>query len=107
MQLKLWRGVDPSSNTLSKGAVDAKYIKRKLSKQLRIDLEPHESVRLHPEPVHHAELDQKPGELQALLEAMPAEGPCTAQVRQLGEYVACLGLRGGYRIPLRVEVSKR
>jgi hypothetical protein len=70
-------------------------------------LEPHETIHLRAEPVHHAELDQTPMELQALLDSIPADKACETQVKQLGEYLACISLRGGYRIPLRVEVLNR
>jgi hypothetical protein len=106
-QLKLWRNVDSSTNALTSGVVDSTYIRKKLSKQLKIDLEKHETIHLLAEPVHHAELDQKPAELQRLVDSLAVDQPCSAQVRQMGEYIALISLRGGYKIPLRIEVSKR
>lgn len=106
-QLKLKRNVDASTNSLTNGSVDAKYVKKKLSKQLKIDLEPHESVHLRPDAVRHADLDQNAAELQSILDSMSLDQPCNVQVNQLGEYIACISLRGGFRIPLKVQVNKR
>ena len=72
-----------------------------------IDLEPHETILLRSEPVHHAELDLNPSALQAVVDELVAEEARAAQAKQLGEYLACISLRGGYQIPLRVEVLKR
>ncbi|GKY97352.1 hypothetical protein MPSEU_000693600 [Mayamaea pseudoterrestris] len=105
--LKLWRNADASTGSLTSGSVDAKYIRKKLSKQLRIDLEPHETITLRAEPVNHAELDHNPTELQSLIDALASDQASTTQVKQLGEFLACISLRGGYNIPLRVEVLKR
>eukprot|EP00977_Amphora_coffeiformis_P028268 scaffold34921_cov162-Amphora_coffeaeformis.AAC.2 len=49
-QLKIWH------NMCRQAWVDAKAICKKLSKQLWIDLEPHEKVHLWSEPVVHSEL---------------------------------------------------
>ena len=78
-------------------------MRKKLSKQLLITLEPHEKVHLRGEPL---ESDMTDEEIDAALQELGDE-PCTTQVRQLGEYLARISLRGGYKIPLRVEVLKR
>ena len=59
-QFKIWRNVDASAtgkhNFISLGMVDAKAVHRKLSKQLKIALEPHEKVRIFKKPMNHSEL---------------------------------------------------
>jgi hypothetical protein len=106
-QLKIWRGVDSSTDSLTTGAVDAKFIKKKLSKQLKIDLQPDETIHLWPEPVSYADLDHNPAAVQNILASVSISEPCIAQVKQLGEFVSFISLRGGYTVQLRVEVLKR
>jgi hypothetical protein len=86
--------------------VDAKAVRRKLSKQLRIDLEPHEKVHLYKEPVNHAELKGKQLEMY-MNDLGDRNQPCTAQIKHLGDYIARISLQGGYTIPLKIEVLKR
>ena len=105
-QLKIYRNIDPATEKLHPGTVDAKAIRNKLSKQLKIDLEPHEKVHLSAEPVLHADLTEQTAE--ELMEQMgDASQPCSTQVRQLGEYMARIALKGGFMVPLKVEVVKR
>ena len=87
--------------------VDASSIRRKLSRQLRIDLEPEfEKVHVHPEPVFADELSSD--EIQRILEGLgDAKTPCTVELRELGSYLARVSLRGGYSVALKVEVVKR
>lgn len=87
--------------------VDAVAVRKKLSKQLKIDLEPHEKVHLLSEPVLHSDLTEEGTEelLKNNIEA--ADQPCTVQVRQLGEFLAGIALKGGFLVPLKVEVLKR
>ena len=87
--------------------VDAKAIRQKLSKQLRIDLEPHEKVHLLAEPVVHAELTEKATEDILQEQFGEVSQPCQTQVRQLGEFLARIALKGGFMVPLKVEVVKR
>lgn len=87
--------------------VDAKAIRKKLSKQLRIDLEPHESVHLLAEPVIHSELTEGGTEEMMQEQFGDASQPCSTQVRQLGEFLARISLKGGFMVPLKVEVVKR
>lgn len=95
------------TEVMQPGTVDAKAIRKKLSKQLKIDLDPHEKVHLRAEPFLHSELDEKMAE-PFLKEEFPAvHEPCPTQVRQLGEYMARIALRGGFLVPLKVEVLKR
>lgn len=83
--------------------VDQKAVRGKLSKQLKIDLEPHERVHLRPEPLHDEDAD----ELEALFEDIQTEEDCKVQIRALGVYLAKISLAGGYTVPLKVEVLKR
>jgi hypothetical protein len=109
-QLKIWRNVDSASaeyNGISPGVVDAKAVRRKLSKQLRIDLDEHEKVHLLRDPVSHAELMTE-RQLEPLMQQFgDCNVRCTTQIKHLGEYLARLSLRGGYNIPLKLEVVKR
>jgi ribosomal protein L9 len=105
--LKIKRNVDPATNVVAPGMVDAKAVRKKLSKQLRIDLELHETVHLQKEPVlSHTELTD--AEEQAIMEGLgDPEEKCQTQIRALGLYLARISLRGGFQIPLKVEVVKR
>jgi hypothetical protein len=88
------------------GVIDARIVKQKLSKQLRIDLENHEIVHLRNDPVVFEELNDK--STQAILSDLgDSETKCEVQIKQLGMFLARISLRGGYTIPLRVEVLKR
>uniref|UniRef100_A0A7S3L493 Ribosomal protein L9 domain-containing protein n=1 Tax=Amphora coffeiformis TaxID=265554 RepID=A0A7S3L493_9STRA len=106
--LKIWRNVDPVTEVMNPGMVDARVVRKKLSKQLRIDLEPHEKVHLLAEPVFHSELTEDVTEkmMESKFEAT-SDTPCTTQVKELGEYLARISLKGGFMVPLKVEVRKR
>lgn len=89
------------------GHVSAKHIRQKLSKQLKIDLEPHEIVHLREAPFLGTELEEE-NPLEKAIQGMgDPEIPCTTEVRKLGDYIARITLRGGFQVPLRVEVIKR
>ena len=107
LQLRIYRNVDPVTEQMHPGMVDAKAIRKKLSKQLRIDLEPHERVHLLAEPVSHSELTEEGTEEMMQEQLGDASQPCTTQVRQLGEFLARISLKGGFMVPLKVEVVKR
>ena len=91
--------------------VDAKAIRRKLKKQLRIDLESHERVHVYKEQVDYDVMS--PNELSELVMKNELFGvddrekPCSNQIKSLGQYVARICLRGGFNIPLKLEVLKR
>jgi hypothetical protein len=129
--------------------VDARAVRKKLSKQLRIDLEPHEKVHLFAEPLGtllttsatttttEAVVDgdssnnvddqgnnnnnnkkkkkdstvEKPlteeEELNALIRRLIPQDDENVQIRQVGDYLARISLRGGHIIPLKVAVLKR
>lgn len=88
--------------------VDAVAIRKKLSKQLKIDLEPHEKVHLMAEPVLHSDLTESSmDEMMKSPDFGETDQPCTTQVRKLGEYLARISLKGGFQVPLKVEVLKR
>jgi len=124
---------------ISPGTVDAKAVRKKLSKQLLIDLEPEECVHLSGEPITSStklsttrqdqdrqidaaspdttvvasadDIDDDDDEelmlLKQLFRDVDVSKPCSVQIRQLGEYMARLSLKGGHIVPLRVEVLKR
>ena len=89
------------------GMVDVKAIKSKLSKQLRIDLEPHEKVHLYAEPVSFPDMTQQDIEDIVNEKLGDVDKPCTVQVKELGEYIARIALQGGFLVPLKVEVMRR
>jgi len=121
--LQLWRTVDPNStDTLHPGFVTTNHIRQKLSKQLKIDLDESEPIHIlrnesakgaadasaaatttTTNPLNFAELDD--AKIQAMAdELVPVPD---IQINRLGEYLAVIGLKGGYAIPLRVLVLKR
>jgi hypothetical protein len=87
-------------------------LREKLGRQLKIDLDENESIHIvdfgsSQQPLVIAELsDQK---IQAMVdEYQPSkDGPCSIQIRRLGEYVAKISLKGGYSVPLRFVVLRR
>lgn len=104
----MWRNVDPITEVMQPGMVDANAVRKKLSKQLRIDLEPHEKVHLLAEPVVHSELTEETIE-QMMHTDFPSDATVSpsTEVKQLGEYLARIALKGGFMVPLKVEVLKR
>lgn len=108
--LRLWRNVDAETGRTHPGMVDARAVRKKLSRQLKIDLEPHERIHLVPEPVESLS-DLKEDEVDAIMEeklgAVPSDAPCAVQVRQIGDFLARITLSGGYTVPLKFEVVKR
>jgi ribosomal protein L9 len=108
--LKIWRNVDAETNQVFPGMVDAKAARKKLSKQLKIDLEPHESIHLIPEPVESiSDLSDEAIEnlVAERLADITKDQPCSAQIRQLGDFLARISLSGGHTVPLRMEILKR
>lgn len=94
---------------MNPGYVDAKAIRKKLSFQFKIDLQPHEKVHLHKEEVNLDEM--KDSQLDEFVNNPEVFGdrdvPCTIQIKSLGQYVARISLKGGFSIPLKFEVVKR
>ena len=123
------RNVDLNTpNMCHPGHVSAKHLRQKLSKQLKIDLEPQESIRIMNEPVIGIDdLDEK--ELMDLIIHMEEEGDevdsdstmnaeeaakegvglndCSTELKYLGEYVAKITLAGGYIVPLKFRIERR
>ena len=124
------RNVDLNTpNLCHPGHVSAKHLRQKLSKQLKIDLEPHESIRIRNEPVVGLdEMEEK--ELMDLITSMKEDGSegeatnsgltveeaakegvgfndCDTQVKHLGDYVAKITLAGGYVVPLKFRIERR
>ena len=90
--------------------VDAKAIRQKLNKQLKINLESHERVHVYKEQVDHVVTPKELLELVMNNELFGVEDrdkTCTNQIKSLGQYVARICLRGGFNIPLKFEVLKR
>jgi ribosomal protein L9 len=115
LQLKIWRNVESSTgtdfNTIKPGMVDAKAIRRKINKQLKIRLELHERVHVNKEQINYDEVTNKElAELvlnDTLFGCTDRERACTNQIKTLGQYVARICLRAGFIIPLKFEVLKR
>ena len=115
LQLKIWRTVDSATgtdfNTIKPGMVDSKAVRQKLNKQLRINLEPHERVHIHKEQVDYNEMTSTQLSEMVMKDELfgveDRDKTCTIQIKSLGVYVARVCLRGGYNIPLKLEVLKR
>mmetsp|Transcript_13305 Transcript_13305/g.27901 ORF Transcript_13305/g.27901 Transcript_13305/m.27901 type:complete len:279 (-) Transcript_13305:279-1115(-) len=129
--LQIRRNVDPNSNdALHPGIVTADHIREKLSRQLKIDLDQSEHIHIlrtaskddpssatsasvtTTNPLNFADLDE--AKIQALAdELVPVvgadnkDGKCSIRINRLGEYLAVIGLKGGYAIPLRLLVRPR
>ena len=98
--------VDPNTADALFGLVNSQNIRQKLSKQLKIDLEDHESVHIcSKDPVHFSDLKEK--HIQEILDGVDSEQPCSVQVKRLGEYIARIGLEGGYSVPLKFQVIQK
>lgn len=84
-------------------------VRKKLSKQLKIDLEPHEKVHLRLKPIDETVgEDGKLTPLEAYMDEFgDPEVECTTKITRLGRYVARISLSGGYSIPLGIEIKKR
>lgn len=84
-------------------------VRQKISKQLKIDLEPHEKVHLRAEPL--AEVEDEEGNVRSLESYLDEFGDpeveCTTKIKQVGKFVARISLSGGFSVPLRIEVVKR
>ena len=113
-QLKIWRNVDSSTGAVHPGLVKAQNVRDKLSRQLKIDLEDYETVRLCAKPVEpgHAELEDE--DIDRIMEEIgsgsseEAHGAeCNLEIRQLGDFLAKISLRGGHVVPLKFSVLKR
>lgn len=104
--MKIWRVVDPSSaDVLHPGKVNSWNLRKQISTQLKVDLGENEKVHIcSKDPLILAELDEN--KMEALME-VDAEKPCDVEIKRLGEYVARIGLEGGYTIPLRFLVVQR
>lgn len=136
--VKLIRNVDPNVPTMCHpGHVSAKNIRDKLSKQLKIDLEDHETIHIRNEPIvgieemdekevmqiimgmdgmTTEEKDSKEGEdggstkeeSSSSAEATADETKdCDTKVKQLGDYLAKITLAGGYVVPLHFRIERR
>ena len=99
--------VDPNStDALHPGYVTAWNLRQKLSKQLKIELQPHEKIHIHPlDSLSHAELDMN--KAQGMVEEFEPQGSCTIKIRKLGEYLAKISLDGNHSVPLRFVIQKR
>ena len=75
---------------------------------MRIDLEDHEVVQLMGKALEagHAELEE--GEVEKIMEEIgSSEDDKEVEIRQLGEFMAKITLRGDHVVPLKFAVIKR
>lgn len=107
--LAIKRNVDPSTGAVHPGLVNAQNVRDKLSKQLRIDLEDHEILQLMGKPLEagHAELQE--GDVERIMEEIvtSSDDDKDVEIRQLGEFMAKITLRGDHVVPLKFAVIKR
>jgi len=126
-----------STDTLHPGIVTAENIRQKLSKQLKIDLDRNEPIHIFRDdkkdnnndsstttptttsksvtatttkPINFALYDEV--KIQSMVdefipETEAATEKCTIQINRLGDYLAVIGLKGGYTVPLRFIVRQR
>ena len=106
IQLKLWRNID-GHGKMSPGMVDAKAIRRKLSKQLKIDLDNNERVKINPEPVTFLDIEEKIDDVLDEMGEYDEVKDADVQIRALGDYVAKIYLEGGFSALLKFTVMKR
>lgn len=86
--------------------VTAYNIRQKLSKQLKVDLENHETVHIcSSTPMVHAEVDDD--KLQSTVDEFEPKGKCETKIKRLGEYVAKISLDGRQSVPLKFVVVQR
>jgi len=118
--LTIWRKVDENAagavvgsagTPLYPGMVDHVAVRRKLSKQLRIDLEDHETVQIYPEAISHSEIDdvEKEKSMEEYFKSMKKLGEgeeCQIQLKEIGEYLVKLSLKGD-EVGLRLAIMKR
>ena len=118
--------VDPNStDTLHPGVVTTENLREKLSKQLKIDLNENEAMHIFrndddnnntdssdsaanttTNPINFAEIDEV--KIQAMIDDfIPTTDKCPIKINRLGDYLAVIGLKGGYTVPLRFVVRQR
>ena len=119
--------VDPNStDTLHPGVVTTENLREKLSKQLKIDLNENEAMHIFrndddntdssdsdaiattttTNPINFAEIDEV--KIQAMIDDfIPTTDTCPIKINRLGDYLAVIGLKGGYTVPLRFVVRQR
>lgn len=111
--LTIWRRVDENAagavvgatgTPIHPGMVDHVAVRQKLSKQLKIDLEDHETVQI-------SEIDdiEKEKSMEEHLNSMKKLGEgeeCQVQLKAVGEYLVKISLQGG-DVGLRLAVVKR
>jgi hypothetical protein len=127
VKLQIWRMVDPNStDTLHPGVVTTENLREKLAKQLKIDLDENEPMHIFRDdddnntdssdsaantttttnPINFAELDEV--KIQAMTDDfIPTTDKCPIKINRLGDYLAVIGLKGGYTVPLRFVVRQR
>ena len=126
IKLQIWRMVDPNStDTLHPGVVTTENLREKLSKQLKIDLDENEAMHIFREdddndntdssdsaaktttnPINFTEIDEV--KIQAMIDDfIPTTDKCPIKINRLGDYLAVIGLKGGYTVPLRFVVRQR
>ena len=102
----MYRRVEPGTeSSLSPGMVDAVALRKKLSKQLKIDLDHWEKLHIREDPLEGDELSNQEL-LQQIVDDMDTKTKCTVEIRKLGDYVACISLAGRYSVPLKFTIIR-
>lgn len=135
--VRVKRNVDPQQPIMCHPAyINHENLREKLLKQLKIDLEDHETIHIRNELVMGLE-EKGDAELMRLLKEMDEEDvpvkveasdgaeeaapentiednevgggvkECGVKVKQLGDYVAKITLAGGYVVPLKFNIGRR
>jgi len=106
--LTIWRNIDPNAKLCHPGMVDTAAVREKLSKQLKIDLEEHETIYIKPEPFEEA-TDKIEDFHNVVWDIVKNDDSFSmdVQLKRLGTYVCKIGLAGGFDVPLILIVKKR
>ena len=117
--LTIWRKIDDEDSDLvpmDRKGVDAGIIKKKLSKQLKIDLEDHEVVCIRDELVDSfmdyislaaSNPTENKEKLKTMMEEMGDKDMECPEVRRLGNYFVRIWLRGDHFVPLMFTLERK
>ena len=87
------------------GMVDEQAIRKKLSKQLKIDLDKHETIHIREEALEPDE-SSSDATLMEIVEGLDTSKKCEVEIRKVGNFVARISLAGDYVVPLRFTVVR-
>jgi len=107
--LTIWRNIDPNTKLCHPGMVDIIAIREKISKQLKIDLDDHETIFIKSEPVYDSPDQIIDPSIDEIIASKDNDDTFSkdVQLKRLGAYVCKICLAGGYDVPLTLIVKKR